>query len=75
VAVVVRANDAPRASDVLGVITKEHVADSVARSIGAYSSIIEIGPMRSNKREPESLTNPRGFLSSADFPFIETLYG
>jgi CIC family chloride channel protein len=38
-AVVVRANDAPRASDVLGVITKEHVADSVAVSIGACSSI------------------------------------
>jgi CIC family chloride channel protein len=36
-AVVVRgAHGAPRGSDVVGVITKEHVADSVADSIKAY---------------------------------------
>jgi CIC family chloride channel protein len=36
-AVVVRgAHDAPRGTDVIGVITKEHVADSVADSIKAY---------------------------------------
>jgi len=35
-AVVVRASSVPRASDVAGVITKEHVADSVADSIKAY---------------------------------------
>jgi chloride channel protein, CIC family len=35
-AVVVRGRGVPRASDVAGVITKEHVADSVADSIKAY---------------------------------------
>ena len=35
-AVVVRGHGIPRASDVAGVITKEHVADSVADSIKAY---------------------------------------
>jgi chloride channel protein, CIC family len=35
-AVVVRRNGIPRASDVAGVITKEHVADSVADSIAVY---------------------------------------
>jgi CIC family chloride channel protein len=35
-AVVVRGRGIPRASDVVGVITKEHVADSVAESIKAY---------------------------------------
>ena len=35
-AVVVRGNGIPRASDVVGVITKEHVADSVADSIAVY---------------------------------------
>jgi chloride channel protein, CIC family len=35
-AVVVRGNGIPRASDVAGVITKEHVADSVADSIAVY---------------------------------------
>ena len=35
-AVVVRGNGAPLASDVLGVITKEHVADAVAAGIQAY---------------------------------------
>src|ERR1700723_1739881 len=35
-AVVVRGNRIPRASDVVGVITKEHVADSVADSIAVY---------------------------------------
>jgi CIC family chloride channel protein len=35
-AVVVRGRGMPRASDVAGVITKEHVADSVADSIKAY---------------------------------------
>ena len=38
-AVVVRRNGVPRASDVLGVITKEHVADSVALSVRPYTSI------------------------------------
>ena len=38
-AVVVRGNGAPVASDVLGVITKEHVADSVALSVRPYVSI------------------------------------
>ncbi|HTX23984.1 MAG TPA: chloride channel protein [Steroidobacteraceae bacterium] len=37
-AVVVRSGGAARASDVLGVITKEHVADSVATSIAVYPS-------------------------------------
>jgi chloride channel protein, CIC family len=35
-AVVVRGKGIPRASDVVGVITKEHVADSVADSVKAY---------------------------------------
>jgi CIC family chloride channel protein len=35
-AVVVRGRGIPRASDVVGVITKEHVADSVADSVKAY---------------------------------------
>jgi CIC family chloride channel protein len=35
-AVVVRGGGVPRASDVVGVITKEHVADSVADSIKTY---------------------------------------
>ena len=35
-AVVVRGRGVPRGSDVAGVITKEHVADSVADSIKAY---------------------------------------
>ena len=38
-AVVVRGNGAPSASDVLGVITKEHVADSVALSVRPYASV------------------------------------
>ena len=38
-AVVVRGNGAPLASDVLGVITKEHVADSVALSVRPYALI------------------------------------
>jgi CIC family chloride channel protein len=37
--VVVRGNGAPLAPDVLGVITKEHVADSVALSVQSYTSI------------------------------------
>lgn len=36
--VVVRSEGVPRAGDVLGVITKEHVADSVAESIKPYSA-------------------------------------
>jgi hypothetical protein len=35
-AVVVRRHGIPRAEDVAGVITKEHVADSVADSVSAY---------------------------------------
>ena len=35
-AVVVRRRGVPRGSDVAGVITKEHVADSVADSVKAY---------------------------------------
>lgn len=35
-AVVVRGQGAPRAADVIGVITKEHVADSVAESVEIY---------------------------------------
>ena len=35
-AVVVRGRGIPRGSDVAGVITKEHVADSVADSIKTY---------------------------------------
>jgi chloride channel protein, CIC family len=44
-AVVVRGRGVPRESDVAGVITKEHVADSVADSIKAYprSSSSQIG--------------------------------
>jgi chloride channel protein, CIC family len=38
-AVVVRGNGTPLASDVLGVITKEHVADSVALSVRPYASM------------------------------------
>jgi chloride channel protein, CIC family len=37
--VVVRENGVARASDVLGVITKEHVADSVALSVRPYTSV------------------------------------
>jgi chloride channel protein, CIC family len=36
--VVVRGKGVPRASDVVGVITKEHVADSVAESIRPYAA-------------------------------------
>jgi CIC family chloride channel protein len=36
--VVVRADGVPRAGNVLGLITKEHVADSVAESIKPYSA-------------------------------------
>jgi CIC family chloride channel protein len=35
-ALVTRGRGVPRAGDVLGVITKEHVADSVAASIEVY---------------------------------------
>jgi CIC family chloride channel protein len=35
-AVVVSGQGIPRGSDVVGVITKEHVADSVADSVKAY---------------------------------------
>ena len=35
--VVVRGDRMPRASNVIGLITKEHVADSVAESIKPYS--------------------------------------
>jgi chloride channel protein, CIC family len=35
-AVVVRGRGIPRGEDVAGVITKEHVADSVADSLSAY---------------------------------------
>jgi chloride channel protein, CIC family len=37
--VVVRGNGQPSAADVLGVITKEHVADSVALSVRSYTAI------------------------------------
>jgi CIC family chloride channel protein len=37
--VVVRGNGKPSAADVLGVITKEHVADSVALSVRSYTAI------------------------------------
>jgi CIC family chloride channel protein len=37
--VVVRGKGTPAAGDVLGVITKEHVADSVALSVRPYTSI------------------------------------
>jgi chloride channel protein, CIC family len=36
--VVVRGTGVPRASDVVGVITKEHIADSVAESVRPYAS-------------------------------------
>jgi CIC family chloride channel protein len=36
--IVSRAAGLPRASDVAGLITKEHVADSVAESIGPYAA-------------------------------------
>lgn len=35
--VVVRGSGVPRASDVVGVITKEHIADSVAESVRSYA--------------------------------------
>jgi CIC family chloride channel protein len=35
-AVVIRGRGVPRGSDVAGVVTKEHVADSVADSIALY---------------------------------------
>ena len=35
-ALVVRGRGVPRRSDVVGVITKEHVADSVASSVKVY---------------------------------------
>jgi len=35
-ALVVRGDGAPHGEDVAGVITKEHVADSVASSVGMY---------------------------------------
>jgi chloride channel protein, CIC family len=38
-AVVIRGDGVPSASNVLGVITKEHVADSVALSVRPYTSI------------------------------------
>jgi chloride channel protein, CIC family len=38
-AVMVRGNRVPLASDVLGIITKEHVADSVALSVRPYTSV------------------------------------
>jgi len=34
--VVVRGGGVPRAADVVGVITKEHIADSVAESVRPY---------------------------------------
>jgi chloride channel protein, CIC family len=37
--VVVRGNGEPSATNVLGVITKEHIADSVALSVRPYASI------------------------------------
>jgi CIC family chloride channel protein len=37
--VVVGGNGEPKAGDVLGVITKEHVADSVALSVLPYASV------------------------------------
>jgi chloride channel protein, CIC family len=37
--VVVRGNGKPSAADVLGVITKEHVADSVALSVRPFTAI------------------------------------
>jgi CIC family chloride channel protein len=36
--VVVQGNGVPRAQDIIGVITKEHIADSVAESISPYSA-------------------------------------
>jgi CIC family chloride channel protein len=38
-AVVVRGNNESLADDVVGVITKEHVADSVALSVRPYTSV------------------------------------
>jgi hypothetical protein len=38
-AIVIRGNGVALASDVLGVINKEHVADSVALGVGPYASI------------------------------------
>ena len=38
--VVVRGTGAPRASDVVGVITKEHIADSVADSVRPYAGSV-----------------------------------
>ena len=38
-AVVVRRNGDPQASDVIGLITKEHIADSVALSVRPYGSV------------------------------------
>jgi CIC family chloride channel protein len=38
-AVVVRGNNELLADDVVGVITKEHVADSVALSVRPYTSV------------------------------------
>ena len=37
--VVVRGNGDPQASDVIGLITKEHIADSVALSVRPYGSV------------------------------------
>jgi CIC family chloride channel protein len=37
-AVVIRAEGEPKPSDVVGVITKEHIADSVAASIKPYAT-------------------------------------
>lgn len=37
-AVVVRGRGVPRAKDIAGMITKEHVADSVANSVKIYPS-------------------------------------
>jgi CIC family chloride channel protein len=36
--VVVKSDGVPRANDVIGLITKEHVADSVAESIRPYAA-------------------------------------
>ncbi|MBS0579657.1 MAG: hypothetical protein JSR36_10410 [Proteobacteria bacterium] len=36
--VVVRGTDVPRASAVVGILTKEHIADSVAESVRPYAS-------------------------------------
>jgi chloride channel protein, CIC family len=47
-AVVIRGNGVPLVSNVVGVITKEHVADSVALSVRPYTSI---EPDRKGKRQ------------------------